>query len=361
MDKKKISERFRGFIRRLGFKQSEFARDISVRPQTIHDYCSGKTYPSAKIMAMIATKYGVDINWLLTGQGNVLPQDAEYNPDLHPVGDHIRDVLRDPNLNTTPENFAKAGEISVEELTAILENRMPLPMHTARKWALTYRINLNFLGAGIGYPLLTRGQFEQNGPLMALRKRNGEDEYPPGAGNPDYAEAAESIDSDLYDGLPYQPDRHKQPKMGGPIPDAIPQGSEIPIIGLAQCGATGWSTTTQLAVATSAPVLREGILAAMAIGDSMLPAGIQPGNIVYCDPRLTPQKGDPVLVRRRGLAAENEGDATLKIWEGRDEDWIYLQGWQHKKDSGTQEEFRIKQNLVEVIDISPVVLVRRKI
>ncbi len=355
-----VSERFKILINGLKLTRAELASQLGVRPQTIGDYCSGKSYPSAKILILLAEQYEVNTNWLLTGTGEMHanPQSMKENTAFSCMADALRDIVYG-ELDAAPERFARAGGITPQELAAILDRKMSPPATALRNWAIRYRINMNFLIAQIGYPLLTRGQYEQDGPLMPLRRKNRENKYPEHCDNPDYAQDAESL------GSPPPPPAGGEDAHGRFLPNMspsgiLPPGTEIPIIGLAQCGLSGWSASTKLAVATSSPLLRQGVLAAMAIGDSMLPAGIQSGNIVYCDPWLPPQKGDPVLVRRKGLTAQTEGDATLKLWEGRDADWIYLRGWLPRKEGQPQQEFTIQQSLAEVVDIAPVTLVRRR-
>ena len=351
-----VSERFKVFISNSDKKRVAIASDLSVRPQTIGDYCSGKTYPSAKVMTILAEKYGLNINWLLTGQGEMYadPLMRDFNPEYVYFGDTLRDILADENLTTTQKNFAEVGGITDEELAAILSNKMPPPATALRKWATRYRINMNFLIAQMGYPLLTKGQYEQRGPLTWLRERDGEWSYPGAAKNPDYAPAAEDFDSD-FEEAPYQAKQD--------LPEATPgmmtAGRIMPLVGLAECGVEGWSKQMEIAATTHVPDFHEDMIAAMAIGDSMEPVGIRPGNIVYADPRLKPKAGDIVYVERRD--GRGEGTATVKIYQEQQEGWLHLCGWLPKKyDENGQKDFCIKEKIEFVDVIAPVVMIRKR-
>lgn len=142
-------------------------------------------------------------------------------------------------------------------------------------------------------------------------------------------------------------------------PNFLSTGQNINLIGLAQCGIDGWSQTMPIAINSSVPEFHKDYIAALTIGDSMVPAGILPGNIVYCDPRLQPSKGEPIFVMRRD--AHKEESAGVKIYNGHDEKWIYLQGWLNKQEGKAQKEFNIQQLASEVSIIAPVVMIRRRV
>ena len=344
--------------------RAALCKKIGVNPSTFIGYLdeNGQAKIKFSTLARICEAYPeVNRDWLLFGEGNISndPRELKANPEYSHLAQTLNDVLHG-DLTTTPETFAEIGGITKDELTAMLSGKILPPMTALRNWALRYRINLNFLVAQIGYPLLTRGQYEQNGPLMWLRKERHEDEYPRGCANPSNAESAEHIDSDLYDGEPYEHDRHKKP-LPEVASNLLCPGTELPLIGLAQCGVTGWSLTMPLAATSLVPTFHKDMIAALAIGDSMVPAGINPGNTVYCDPKMEPLKGEPIFVIRRGRDAEKEGEATIKLFVGRDDEWLYMKGWLQKNGEPHQKEFEIKQLLDEVETIAPVVMIRRRV
>ncbi|MBI9112229.1 S24 family peptidase [Maridesulfovibrio ferrireducens] len=321
----------------------------------------GGQRPSAEDLAKISKILNISAHWLLFGEGSISndPRELEENPELTCFADTIHEVLFE-RLSTTPENFAEIGGISVDELTAIMQRKIQPSAMTLRNWCVRYRVNMNYIIAQMGYPLLTRAQYEQDGPLMSVRKRDKEDEYPRGCGNPPFAREAENLDSDLYDGEPYEHDRHKKP-LPEVTENMLCPGQELKLIGIAQCGPMGWSLTMPLAATSSVPTFHKDMIAALAIGDSMVPAGINPGNIVYCDPRLEPLKNEPIFVIRRGRDADKEGDATIKLFVKQDDEWLYMKGWLQKNGEPHQRDFEIKQHLDEVEVVAPVVMIRRRV
>ncbi len=154
-----------------------------------------------------------------------------------------------------------------------------------------------------------------------------------------------------------------KPVAAPQIPEASPEmlaaGRNIPLVGLAECGVEGWSTQMEMAATTQVPEFHDDMIAALAIGDSMEPAGIKPGNVVFADPRLTPKEEEIVYVVRKD--GRGEGTATLKIYKGRDKKWLKLCGWLPKRQSENgQKEFCIKENLEFVVVVAPVVMIRKR-
>jgi transcriptional regulator with XRE-family HTH domain len=147
--------------------------------------------------------------------------------------------------------------------------------------------------------------------------------------------------------------------------DAEPERNlVIPVLGLAECSLSGWYTFTNTALYTVAPVdiaKSKGGFSAIAIGDSMVPAGIEPGAFVFCDPNLEPKVGDAVFVERI------DGHATIKIYAGISQvagnDMIRLHGWlPRNKDNPSlpQKPFTLEESKKLIKRVAPVVYVKRR-
>lgn len=67
--KKKIGERFKKFRKAISKPQHLLAKELDVFQSTITNFELGKTYPSIGYLFHFHTKYGLNIHWLLTGQG----------------------------------------------------------------------------------------------------------------------------------------------------------------------------------------------------------------------------------------------------------------------------------------------------
>lgn len=101
----------------------------------------------------------------------------------------------------------------------------------------------------------------------------------------------------------------------------------VSVLGLAECSMRGWelqSATSMFAPAPADIKVADGF-AVIATGDSMVPAGILPGNVIFCNPVIMPLEGDIVYVERP------DGYATIKLWQGKTKragkEFIKLKGW----------------------------------
>lgn len=126
----------------------------------------------------------------------------------------------------------------------------------------------------------------------------------------------------------------------------------IPVKGLAECGIAGWYQEAPLSLLATAPEtldMDQETVAVVAVGDSMRPAGISPGDVVFCQPGA-PQDGSSVLVELM------DGKVSIKRWAGRQGDWVMLQGWLAPED-GVQmpyDDKRREDQLRRVLVVSAV-------
>lgn len=130
----------------------------------------------------------------------------------------------------------------------------------------------------------------------------------------------------------------------------------VPVMGLAECGLRGWYQRDLLAVTASRPgdfVDPDGF-AVMAVGQSMVPAGILQGQLCFCSPRTAPSAGDAVYVERA------DGAATIKLYRGTEGEWLVLEGWLDPVD-GRREPYTDRLLLATVRRIAPVIYVKRKL
>lgn len=67
-----LSDRIKKTRNLLGFSQEEFADNLGVPYQTISKYERGKTKPASDILAKINNRFDINLNWLLTGKGDML-------------------------------------------------------------------------------------------------------------------------------------------------------------------------------------------------------------------------------------------------------------------------------------------------
>ena len=74
-----IKDRLVAFINVLGIKHSEFAKDIEVTQSNVSDWVNRKkpSKPSPPAMARINEVYGLNLNWLITGKGEMFIPGAD--------------------------------------------------------------------------------------------------------------------------------------------------------------------------------------------------------------------------------------------------------------------------------------------
>lgn len=139
-------------------------------------------------------------------------------------------------------------------------------------------------------------------------------------------------------------------------PQITPHLEGVLLLGLAECGLRGWYQRDALSVRASRPgdfIDPEGF-AVIAVGHSMVPAGIEQGFICYCSPRTSAADGDAIYIER------SDGAATLKLYRGREDRWLVLQGWLDPEE-GVQKPFTDRLLLATVRRIAPVIYVKRKL
>jgi transcriptional regulator with XRE-family HTH domain len=69
--KKEIGRRLRELREAIGKTQTQLARELQVYQSTITNMEIGKTFPSIKYLHYFHHTYGLNTNWLLTGQGEM--------------------------------------------------------------------------------------------------------------------------------------------------------------------------------------------------------------------------------------------------------------------------------------------------
>lgn len=139
-------------------------------------------------------------------------------------------------------------------------------------------------------------------------------------------------------------------------PTPSPRG-EVPLIGLAACGYDSFTAErrSMTAPAPDGEAEESGMFAVMALGPSMLPAGVAPGFLAYCDPGREAEIGDMVLVERKN------GTLSLKMYGGAEGAWTLLQGWLPPDATGIQQPYTSREETDAIARVAPVVYIKRKL
>jgi len=77
---------------RGALSQEEFAAQLAVHKNTIGKYERGERQPEAEVLARLRSELGVDVNWLLTGEGAMRPGDAEVPPSAPTISSDAFDA-----------------------------------------------------------------------------------------------------------------------------------------------------------------------------------------------------------------------------------------------------------------------------
>lgn len=76
--KQEVGERFKVF--RLGRKKSQYAlaSELKIHQSTITNIEKGTTFPKVSYLNYFYEKYGLNLNWLVTGDGGQYMEDSDY-------------------------------------------------------------------------------------------------------------------------------------------------------------------------------------------------------------------------------------------------------------------------------------------
>lgn len=132
-------------------------------------------------------------------------------------------------------------------------------------------------------------------------------------------------------------------------------GGTVPVLGMAECGLRGWYQESPTGLYASAPpsvaAAGQGV-AVVATGNSMRPAGINPGDMVFCADGPPPQAREAVLVEL------TDGLLSLKQWGGQRGDWVTLRGWLDADTGAVQMPYGDERRQDQISRIRRVVLVQ---
>lgn len=86
-----MKDRLKAVRKAIGLTQQEFADDLNLRQSTIASYESGDRVPSARTVADVCRTYGVNIDWLQTGEGEMFRASTRAEQIAAFVGEALAD------------------------------------------------------------------------------------------------------------------------------------------------------------------------------------------------------------------------------------------------------------------------------
>jgi transcriptional regulator with XRE-family HTH domain len=101
--KKDVGLRFCQFRRAINKTQQQLADELEIYQSTITNFEQGKTFPNINYLYYFNEKYGLDINWLITGAGGTFLRDyrlaGNASPSLEiPPHYHLREMKNHTEL-----------------------------------------------------------------------------------------------------------------------------------------------------------------------------------------------------------------------------------------------------------------------
>lgn len=131
---------------------------------------------------------------------------------------------------------------------------------------------------------------------------------------------------------------------------------QVPVIGLATCGIRGWYNPSPLAITTPLPMpdASDKVFAVLAVGHSLVPAGLKPGHVAFCDPDVKPEHNDLIFIERA------DGRASLKRFKGREDEWLTIEGWLEPDDKGQQLPYLERFSADSLKCLASVIFIRIK-
>ena len=129
-DTEKIGERLKQAREQLNLSQGPFASSIGVSINTISNWERGVAHPPADKLALIREKYGIDLNWLLTGEGLMTGGQSRTSPAYGILnGDKLRHVMK-----IVEEGLTKHGKaLDLDRKTRLIVLLYEYPMESGGK------------------------------------------------------------------------------------------------------------------------------------------------------------------------------------------------------------------------------------
>lgn len=102
----RFSDMLRNLISQYGITQTELARNLGLKPNTISMYCSGNSRPDMDTLLEIASYFGVSTDYLITGEK---PENMTLREELNLSDKAIE------NLKNQKDNLARNVLLSDEK------------------------------------------------------------------------------------------------------------------------------------------------------------------------------------------------------------------------------------------------------
>lgn len=120
-----VKDRLKILINKLGLKIVDFSRKTGIPYRTLQNYLSGQRSPSTENLQKITAQLGANINWLLTGEGEMFKSDSSIKNESIGMPSEFIEKLRE-DLKDKDDSFYASLSMSKEKLFDVTLGRKKL-------------------------------------------------------------------------------------------------------------------------------------------------------------------------------------------------------------------------------------------
>jgi transcriptional regulator with XRE-family HTH domain len=112
-----LKEQLIKLLQKLGISQAEFAKALDLKPSTISEIMNGRTKSfNHEVLLKIKNLYNVNLDWLLTGEGEMYLQESKPVDNTDPKIQRIKNLLKEhPEMVDIFDKLLR-GSITAKEL-----------------------------------------------------------------------------------------------------------------------------------------------------------------------------------------------------------------------------------------------------
>ena len=145
MNKAELGERVKIIRKHFGLSQAQFAQKVNRSPGYLSNLEKGNSGISEETAKIICTAFGVNEEWLLSGEGEIGCGDAA---DKAGIGKRIKEIRKE--ARQTQEAFGKKIGYSKRQVYCVESGKVNPSRQYLRKIATTFSVNFDWLLTGKG-------------------------------------------------------------------------------------------------------------------------------------------------------------------------------------------------------------------
>jgi len=89
-----FTTRFKELRKQLGFSQEKFSKELGVAQNTFSKWETGRNEPPLEVLSTFCEKYNINLNWLLTGQGEMFFNPVTASITLDRPTNYLKDLMK---------------------------------------------------------------------------------------------------------------------------------------------------------------------------------------------------------------------------------------------------------------------------